>query len=119
VINLEKLDEAIAYIEANPAEHRQQYWFTKRADCGTAFCLAGAIVFLAGWQPAWGKHPADRPNEASIVSRDGQHRDVQELAVEILAPDTRRERVLVDEMFSALNTFDHIKELRAELAGER
>lgn len=51
-MNLEKLDEAIAYIEAHPTEHDQATWLD--AKCGTTACLAGHVSLLNGGRPVDG-----------------------------------------------------------------
>lgn len=51
-MNLDKLDAAIAYIEAHPAQHDQGFYAAEQ-ECGTTLCLAGVIAMQAGWRPAW------------------------------------------------------------------
>jgi hypothetical protein len=115
-VNLEKLDEAIAHIEARPEQHKQSYWFTKTdGGCGTAYCLAGALALLAGWKPVWGGGEVDGHDEASVAVKDDRVEDVQLLALQILQP-TGHELRIVHSMFASGNTLADIKEYRDQIA---
>lgn len=58
-INLEPLDDAIAWAEREQAgQHidgdpvwRQAYWLNLTGECGTACCIAGRIALDAGYVP--------------------------------------------------------------------
>lgn len=71
-MNLDKLDAAIAYIEAHPGEHDQMTWLEAR--CGTTACLAGHVALLNGGVPA----------ESGLVLVNGRRVHVSDYANEVL-----------------------------------
>jgi hypothetical protein len=113
-VDLERLDAAIAYIEAHPLEWNQHWWFTRTA-CGTACCLAGTVAMLDGWTPAnWTRGFAADTQEAWEVEKNGAPRYVREVAAELLGVS----RLAAYVLFAGDNDLDRIKKIRAELAGE-
>lgn len=99
-MNLEKLDQAIAYIEAHPEEHDQAAWL-ERWDCGTVACLAGHVALLASGTPSC----------SGWVLMDGEERHVEDVAREVL--DLTEEQA--DRFFYSTN-LAAIKRLRDEMA---
>lgn len=130
MIDIQRLDAAIAYIEAHPEEHEQAYWFHRTDEgCGTAACLAGTLALLDGWEPV-GWVPAGHGvgETTALVSKDGQICEVDDLAFDLLgcerstSTDSWTETVdedLVGEMFETANTFDMIKKLRDRIAASQ
>lgn len=105
MINLERLDAAIAYIEAHPEEHKQEIWF-QRGGCGTAACLAGVVALLDGWTPVW------TGGEARDVEKDGDRRYVGNVATDLLRlGDESDER---DYLFFRAADIGDIKRFREE-----
>ena len=79
--NFEKLDAAITYGVQHPEEFDMSEWLRISA-CGTTACLAGTAALLEGWKPTleageWGTW-------AIVEDREGNARDVDDVAMEIL-----------------------------------
>jgi hypothetical protein len=106
-MNLAKLDEAIAYIEAHPEEHYQSSWFTRGA-CGTTACLAGTVAVLDGWKPDW------IGNRAEYVTKGEARRYVATVACELLGLDAASDER--EYLFLGADTLDDIKQFRREYA---
>jgi hypothetical protein len=53
MINVELLRKTLEHITAHPEEHDQTQWAVKTDGCGTAYCLAGHAVQLAGHTIRW------------------------------------------------------------------
>lgn len=51
-VNVPLLRKTLEHIEAHPEEHNQRVWAV-RTSCGTAACLAGWVVQLAGRDLDW------------------------------------------------------------------
>jgi hypothetical protein len=99
-MNLEKLDEAIAYIEAHPSEHDQMIWLDAR--CGTTACLAGHVALLAGGEP----------QTFGYVRLGGKEWHVSDLARHILDLNHDEEEAL----FYGADGVDEIKRIRDNIA---
>jgi hypothetical protein len=56
MVDIVKLDAALAYIDEHPDRWRQGTWGT-RTRCGTALCLAGTVGVIDGALITW--HPDD------------------------------------------------------------
>lgn len=115
-MNLEKLDEAIAYIEEHPERWGQRDWFYRGdGGCGTAACLAGTIALLDGWQPTSWCPKWDGGESSGSAVKDGVEDYVENIATAILGirpapgPD-------LHPLFEVENTLDDIKRVRDELA---
>lgn len=108
-MNLDKLDAAIAWIEAHPEQHDQGDPFAKR-ECGTTACLAGVLCLIDGWEPDW------RPGEddAYFVQKDGEKRNAMALAQQLLGAD----RVQADALFLEAWDLDEIRATRNEFASQ-
>lgn len=120
MINLEKLDAAIAYIEANPTEWKQDTWFYRGdGGCGTAACLAGTIAILDGWTPTdW--QVCGGGYDSAAAEKGGTVRVVGAVAREILGIGPEHVNDDGDELgevlFAPYNTVDDIKQIRDEIA---
>jgi hypothetical protein len=111
-VNLEKLDAAIAHIEAHPEEHDQNWWFRKR-DCGTTACLAGTLALLDGWEPVWPKRWTGWDyTSAEYVKKGGRRRRVPLVAREIIEA-TEWE---AESLFGIAADLDDIKRYRDKIA---
>lgn len=130
-MNLDKLDLAIAHIEANPHEWNQEHWFSKDdGGCGTAACLAGTIALLDGWLPAdwatweeWDEDLGDyyvRGQETGFATKDGERLPVQIIAARAIGLGepwtTSYSSFDVHPMFAFGNDLDDIREHRDALA---
>jgi hypothetical protein len=116
VINLEKLDAAIAFIEQQPQKHDQNFWFKRGEECGTTACLAGTVAQLDGWRPDF---VANWSLTADYVVKDGRRQHVASVARTILGVATEHDDELVDEMFYEAENLADIKEIRDRLAAGR
>lgn len=118
-MNLEKLDEAIAWIEAHPEDHSQSSYFA-RGSCGTTACLAGTVAVLAGWRPDWTRPDwSDDPGAwetTGRVRRAGAVSTAWDVAAEVLDIDPRQ----ATDLFIHAGDLEDIKRIRDECAaGER
>lgn len=111
-MNLDKLDAAIAWIEANPQLHDQADPFAKRA-CGTTMCLAGVLCFLDGWVPDW-EHGFNGELSYGVL-KDAVARNAMECAREILGATDQQKNAL----FFAADNLAEIQALRDEYAAAR
>lgn len=105
--NLEKLDEAIAYIEAHPEEHSQGSWFY-RGSCGTTACLAGTVALQAGYVPDWSRDYVS----AQFVIKGAERRYTPLVAAEILGLEADD----ADALFLGANDLEEIKAIRDAIA---
>lgn len=88
---LVRLDAALAWIDAHPEQHDQSVWMA-RSSCGTTYCLAGAVVMLAGAEPLW---DLDAGTESYRVKMpDGAVHSVEVLAAELLGIQLRHAGLL-------------------------
>ena len=91
MIDFDRLDEVLAFMEAHPKQADQWRWFSveapyrdwrgKLADdwqCGTVACLAGWTAILAGWVPTDSHSPL-----VSYAGRSGP-RLVSDVAQDLL-----------------------------------
>jgi hypothetical protein len=130
-MNLDKLDAAIAHIEAKPQEWNQEHWFSKGdGGCGTAACLAGTIALLDGWVPdgwepwqEWDEDSGDYytvGQETGYAVKDGERLPVQiiaALAIGLGEPWTNSFSSFdIHPMFAFGNDLDDIREHRDALA---
>ena len=76
--------------------------------CGTACCVAGKVALMDGWKPAFFS------GLATTVTKDGEYREVKEVAAELLGiPDYG-----VHPLFDGNNTAADIRRIAEEIAGE-
>jgi hypothetical protein len=117
---LVRLDAALAWIEEHPEQHRQDNWITD-TGCGTAYCLAGAIVYLAGAEPVFAAddgrwtHPTGTARITSVVKVGDERRKVYRYALELLGVDDDDD-YLADELFDGGATLADLREIRDSLA---
>jgi hypothetical protein len=79
--NIEQLDLALKWIEANPTLHDQFMWAT-RTECGTTMCLAMVVAVQNGWRPSFGGSYS--ATTAWVVDEFGNRRCVDLVARELL-----------------------------------
>ena len=77
------LREVLKHIDEHPEELDQDWWARIAPTCGTTCCAAGHTVRLAGWHFVWDPYPRDE-FIATFCERDGQTRQIAELASELL-----------------------------------
>lgn len=78
--NRERFDAAIEWIEANPKLHNQGAW-ARQTTCGTAMCLAGTVVYQAGYRFIFEySGGADRCYDPAT----GEERTIESAAIELL-----------------------------------
>lgn len=118
------LDEVIADLKAHPERHNQEEWVifkgqkppevTPALDCGSTFCIAGAVVVRSGAKPLWTKRYAGKDvwSAYGAVTTDGEHRSIAEYARKLLGIGA----VTADRLFWESNTMDDIEDIRDELA---
>jgi hypothetical protein len=121
--NIELLDKIITKIEENPEQWNQKYWISADVanpetgeSCGTAYCVAGWAVTLAGATPVWNRFSSMKTTAINATTGfctfdAGRIRGVEDYAMELL--DLPEEDA--HELFHADNTLDDIKRIRDEL----
>lgn len=122
-MNIDKLDAAIAYIEAHPEEHRQGYWFSRKdSGCATAACLAGTIAILDGWTPAQWETSDDGFQDTATAERAGYLQDVVAVAMDVLCAERSdwadggtHDECWTERLFAATNSLDDIKAIRDQI----
>ena len=127
--NIPLLRKMVEWVEeqAQLTENREWYqadwivapseysWLEDEAEnwCGTACCVAGKVALMDGWKPAF--HSG--LGLASTVTKDGEHREVREVAAELLGipdfPDYGGH-----PLFDGNNTAADIRRIAEEIAGE-
>lgn len=113
---LVRLDAALAWIDQHPEQHYQGAWMRHDPECGTTYCLAGAIAHLAGAEPIW------REDDGEVGSLDayqvrtssGEEQDVDQFAADLLGLD--RDGDIVDFLFYGAQDRDDLGEIRDDLA---
>lgn len=111
VEGLQRLDAALAYIEAYPDEHEQRTWAWS-TPCGTTYCLAGHVVVQAGAEIRWRPFDDDSFRDAEFCTYQGDQRVIAGLAGELLGVDYED----ADDLFAAVNTLADLRLIRDELA---
>jgi hypothetical protein len=118
-VKLDKLDAAIAYIEANPEAHDQNTWLRRHADgegnwCRTTACLAGTVAILDGWKPTFGPSLGATVQGGSLVEKGGVRDSVWAVAERVLD-------LTYDEgsaLFLEASNLDDIKAIRDDCADQ-
>lgn len=83
---LEALERLLAWAEAGGDESARfniGVWARRSPDCGTTLCLAGQTAVSAGWVLEWHTY-SDGTATASVCSRDGKTRNIEDAAMEEL-----------------------------------
>lgn len=115
---LERLDAALAHIDAHPEEWFQRNWALRESTetlCGTSYCLAGWIVVLAGGEPDWyriGDEDDRYWDEAASATLNGERHTISRHARELLGMDYAESSALWD----GNNDRARLTELRDRLA---
>ena len=118
-VRFDLIDEQIAWAEAEEAKGDMSAWnqsdWVDNAPCGTAYCIAGHVVF---------SHPDVEvvfPNlgydaSVGVVYFDGRPQLVADVAQEVLGLGT----CCASDLFDAYNTIDDLKYIRDGIAqGEK
>lgn len=107
--DIEQLDRALKWIEANPELHDQDMWAT-RTPCSTTMCVAMVVAVLNGWQPRFN----DNDVTAWVVDPEspGDPRAVDEVARELLGIDAVQEHAL----FISARGFADLRRMRDLIA---
>lgn len=113
--DIERLNRALAHIEAHPEQHDQGVWLRK-VDCGTAACLAGWVVIQEYPEAGFVRDRYDIGNTYSRVDilPEGKAPLVDEVAFQLLGITSDQADVLFDER----NTIGHLKAMRDLLAAD-
>lgn len=134
-INVPLLRKVMEHIESHPEEWDQGMWVTgvrtltyrsgevvrtypmqtlpyyrtePPAFCGTAFCFAGHVAHMTGWNPIWRGTHFDRQRMHHPVHGDA---DVETLAREELGISAGA----AEALFNANNSMFHLQEIVAAL----
>lgn len=111
---LVRLDAALAWIDEHPEQHLQDNWITD-TGCGTAYCLAGAIVHLAGAEPVFTDSLGFGTRVTGTVKVGDERRRVSRYALELLGVD-EDDDYIADELFDGSATLADLREVRDRLA---
>lgn len=129
---LAELDAVIAELKTHPEKHDQKHWIlfegeqpptiTPALDCGSAFCIAGAVVARAGgilvewrrfeildqeYRVIGSRWVVDvvRTSEGTVWTVGGYARELLGLSVE-----------MANRLFDSWNSMDDIERIRDEIA---
>lgn len=107
---LARLDAALAWIDEHPEQHDQGSWVSRRPDCGTTCCVAGAVVILAGGVPIWD----DGDLDAYMVTMPGGdgNQVIESVAMELLGIGFP----VVEDLFYHATTLQGLRAVRDRLA---
>lgn len=111
--DIERLDRALAHIEAHPEQHNQGAWVQSpgdRVNCGTAACLAGWVVIQEHPEATFVRDKWDVGDTYSHVriGPDGPTHLIERLAAALLDVDEQR----AGQLFCAGNDLDVLKAMR-------
>jgi hypothetical protein len=116
MIDIERLDRALAYIEAHPEQHNQGVWLSSpvpKVDCGTAACLAGWVMLQEYPEAVFEQDRYDHgPTYSKVREPYGEQMDVEATARKLLGLDHGQAGVL----FAPENDLAALKRLRNVLA---
>jgi hypothetical protein len=120
--DIERLDRALAHIEAHPEQHDQDVWLRDttaggKVDCGTAGCLAGWVVAQAHPEASFIRaDDADKaPGACSRVEIEpGVVRPIEDYAQQLL--DISKGQAVA--LFMPGNTVETLKGMRNILAAQ-
>lgn len=123
--NIPLLRKMVEWVEeqAQLTENREWYqaawivvpseysWLRDEAEnwCGTAYCVAGKVALMDGWKPA-----TFRSGMTYAVTKDGEYREVKEVAAGLLGIPGHGSHPL----FRGNNTAADIRRIAEEIAGE-
>lgn len=114
----EVVDRAIDFIVANPERHFQGSWATKSA-CGTTMCVAGTIVWQAGYEMLY--YSSIDANDSCAyaqycVDSDGHTFDIEELATRLAElPEDVSRRLFYNSRASAEDMALMWKQIKEEM----
>lgn len=115
-INEDLLRRVLEHITAHPEEHDQARWAV-RTDCGTAYCVAGHIVVMSGWQVDWSDGMAIRTDEMThTCGVVGTDKTIASVAAELLGVERGE---CDDGLFYGGNELDDLWRIAAELTDGR
>lgn len=107
-----RLDAVVDHLRMNPRRHKQTVW-AKRDACGTAHCLAGWTMVLAGWdQFEWDEFNDQNVAYADNVEYHGAMVPIRLAAMHLLDLEPKDASVL----FAANNTFEDIEQMAKNLS---
>lgn len=121
MVDIERLDRALAHIEAHPEQHDQGVWARNVGDdgkvnCGTAGCLAGWVVAQDDPDARFIRDDLDEQIPGNTYSQvqtgTGKVESVEGRAQRLLGLNLEQGRAL----FGADNTVEHLREMRDMLA---
>jgi hypothetical protein len=122
MVDIERLDGALAWIEAHPEQHDQGVWVRGvvdgRVDCGTTACLAGWVVAQAHPDAVFIPDKLDLSPRMrhirmhSAVRIGDKAESVSDQARQLLGINDAQ----ADALFSASNDLDDLKRMRDMLA---
>jgi hypothetical protein len=126
MVDIERLDRALAQIEAHPELHRQEEWLIK-LDCGTGGCLAGWVV-MQEYPDAKPAVDAEDPLSAyrnterygvvtfdSVRLPDGRLLNVADEASRLLGLKVELDQ---EELFDSVHTLAALRVMRDALAAD-
>jgi hypothetical protein len=111
--NAELAYRVLDHIDAHPDQH---VWIEQREDCGTAACLAGWVVLLAGDEPNF---DPDEPEACEVVIGGGTVLLIKERAADLLGIEYNPDKFFGHELFDQHNTRQDLGRLVAEIFGPR
>jgi hypothetical protein len=113
-VNVPLLRKVLEHVTAHPEEWNQAEW-ARRDSCGTAYCIAGHTVVMAGNEVRWSPFCFEHEYEVSGTLVDG--RRVGDVAVELLGIPIPLRRVGVEKghLFYSENTLSDLWRIASQL----
>jgi hypothetical protein len=114
--NAELAYRVLDHIDANPEQWDQQVWIERRDDCGTAACLAGWTVLLAGDKPDF---VLEESEACEVVIGDHDTMQIKERAAQLLGIPFDLDAFYGNPLFNPYYTRKDLGRLVEEIFGPR
>lgn len=108
--NLPLLRKILSHIDAHPDEWYQKFWARRavaESSCGTAFCIAGHAVVMAGGLPRWTGDQA-----SNVTMPDGTSASINAAAAHLLGLKMED----ADQLFHPSNLRADVQDIAEDIA---
>lgn len=107
MVNVERLDNAMAHIVAHPEEWNQGYWAARVGpSCNTAYCLGGTVAAQAGAAMEW---DTSRFGDAAhyCIDPEGNRQKIDAYAQQLLELSNGD----ADILFDGINSLENLQRM--------